>query len=55
MCFVAEVDEELVPQIIDFISEFLKQESAPGSDPDYVYNHRPFDQTGLADIFWIPG
>ncbi|MGE5422103.1 MAG: hypothetical protein ACM3QW_02475 [Ignavibacteriales bacterium] len=33
MCFIAETETDVVPTIIDFISEFLEKESAPGSDP----------------------
>lgn len=33
MCFSAEINEENLYRIIDYASEFLTRESAPGSDP----------------------
>ncbi|HEX3012214.1 MAG TPA: hypothetical protein VHQ70_09325 [Syntrophomonadaceae bacterium] len=33
MCFIAEIEEDKLDQFIDYAADFLKETSAPGSDP----------------------
>ena len=49
MCFEADVAEDVLKLLIDFSSAFLREKSAPGSDPGLcvVVDHRTLDREKL--------